>query len=427
MLASQVVHSHAIWRHPQTELGFLTSEYYQNIARVLEQGKFDLVFFADSLTMPDTYGGSFAESLKYGAQGSVRLDPLLIAATMATATQHIGIGITRSTTYYQPYDLARGFATLDHLSRGRVAWNVVTSSRASEAGNFGVEKHLEHDLRYDRADEFLEATFKLWDSWQDGALVLDQENGIFADPAKVNYVHHSGEWLKVRGPLTVPRSPQGHPVIIQAGASNKGREFAAKWAELIFEISPTPDLMKSYYRDIKSRVVKYGRDPQDCKLLPAVMPFVGETEAIAREKQAFHNELVHPMAGVLVLSNHLGVDLADYDLDQPVQKFKDIQGSQGLYSVAQKLSQEENFTLRDLGNAYGRGILVPQIVGTPSQIADQLEALFREEAGDGFVISPAFLPGAFDEFVDAVIPELQRRGLFRLDYTGNTLRDNLKH
>ena len=424
LLASQVVHSHAVWRHPRTELGFLEPEYYQNIARVLERGKFDLVFFADSLTMPDTYGGSFTESLKYGAQGALRLDPLVLATAMAVVTKHIGIGVTRSTTYYQPYDLARGFATLDHLSRGRSAWNVVTSSRASEAGNFGFDEHLEHDLRYDRADEFLEVTCKLWGSWEEGALVLDKENGIFADPSKVNYVHHLGQWLKSRGPLTVPRSPQGRTVIIQAGASNKGREFAAKWAELIFEISPNPTAMKSYYQDIKTRMAKYGRKPDTCKILPAVMPFVGETETIAQEKQAFHNELVHPMAGLLTMSNHLGVDLSQYSLDQSVEKVE-AQDYQKLLAVVQRLSLDKTITLRDLGKIYGRSLAVPQLVGTPIQIADKLEALFHEQAGDGFVISPAYLPGSFDEFVDLVIPELQKRGLFRKEYTGNTLRDSL--
>ncbi|MEH2464803.1 LLM class flavin-dependent oxidoreductase [Nostoc sp.] len=425
LLASQVVHSHAVWRHPKTELGFLEPEYYQNIARVLERGKFDLVFFADSLTMPDTYGGSFTESLKYGAQGALRLDPLVLATAMAVVTKHIGIGVTRSTTYYQPYDLARGFATLDHLSRGRAAWNVVTSSRASEAGNFGFDEHLEHDLRYDRADEFLEVACKLWGSWEEGALVLDKENGIFADPSKVNYVHHLGQWLKSRGPLTVPRSPQGRPVIIQAGASNKGREFAAKWAELIFEISPNPTAMKSYYQDIKTRMAKYGRKPDTCKILPAVMPFVGETETIAQEKQAFHNELVHPMAGLLTMSNHLGVDLSQYSLDQSVEKVE-AQDYQKLLAVVQRLSLDKTITLRDLGKIYGRSLAVPQLVGTPIQIADKLEALFHEQAGDGFVISPAYLPGSFDEFVDLVIPELQKRGLFRKEYTGNTLRDSLQ-
>lgn len=230
--------------------------------------------------------------------------------------------------------------------------------------------------------------------------------------------------MKVREPLTVPRSPQGRPVIIQAGASNRGKEFAAKWAEIIFEISPNPTAMKSYYEDIKTRMVKYGRDPDTCKILPAVMPFVGETETIAREKLAFHNELVHPMAGLLTLSNHLGIDLAQYSLDQPLEKIE-VQGSQGLFAVTQKLSLEQGLTLRELGKIYGRSLVVPQLVGTPTQIADQLETMFQQEAGDGFVISPAYLPRAFEEFVDLVTPELQKRGLFRKEYAGNTLRENL--
>jgi FMN-dependent oxidoreductase (nitrilotriacetate monooxygenase family) len=424
MLASQVVHSHALWRHPKTDLGFLQPEFYQNIARVLERGKFDLIFFADSLSVPDKYGGNFTETVKYGVQGVARLDPLLVATTMAVATQRIGIGVTRSTTYYQPYDLARGFATLDHLSKGRAAWNVVTSHRNSEAQNFGFDEHLEHDARYDRADEFLEVAFKLWDSWGEDALILDKENGIFADPSKVNYVHHHGKWLKARGPLSVPRSPQRRPVIIQAGASEKGKEFAAKWAEVIFEIKYNSTLMKSFYQDVKSRMKKYGRHPDDCKILPAVMPFVGETEAIAKEKQAFHNELVHPQVGILILSSHMDYDLSEYSLDEPLQNVE-INGSRGLVELARKLTDEEGLTLRDIGKLYGRSILVPQIAGTPQQIADQLETLYREGAGDGFVISPAYLPGAFEEFVELVVPELQQRGLFRQEYTGSTLKENL--
>ncbi|WP_339375808.1 LLM class flavin-dependent oxidoreductase [Calothrix sp. NIES-2098] len=424
MIASQVVHSHALWRHPRTDSGFLEAEYYQNIARVLERGKFDLLFFADVLSMPDRYGGHFEPSLKYGAQGAVILDPLLVATAMAVVTKHIGIGITRSTTYYQPYDLARAFATLDHISKGRVAWNVVTSGKDSEAQNFGIDKHLEHDTRYDRADEFIEVAFKLWDSWEEGALVLDRENGIFADPEKVNYVQHVGNWFKVRGPLTVPRSPQRRPVIIQAGSSDKGREFAAKWAEVIFEISPNPTIMKSYYQDVKSRLAKYGRNRDACKILPAIMPFVGETETIAREKQAFHNNLVHPLAGLLMFANSSGIDLSEHPLDEPLQKLE-VSGSRGQFQMIQKLSEKEGLTLKDVGQAYGRSVLVPQLVGTPTQIADELEVLFREEAGDGFIISPAYLPGAFDEFVDLVVPELQKRGLFRKEYTGSTLKDSL--
>jgi FMN-dependent oxidoreductase (nitrilotriacetate monooxygenase family) len=281
LLASQVVHSHALCRHPRTELGFLQTEFYQTIARVLERGKFDLVFFADSLSVPDRFGGGFTEAVRYGVQGASRLDPLLVGTAMAVVTQHLGIAVTRSTTYYHPYDLARAFATLDHLSQGRAGWNVVTSHRDSEAQNFGYEEHLSHDARYDRVNEFLEAALQLWNSWEAEALILDKENGIFADPDKVHYVNYQGQYLQSRGPLSVPRSPQGRPVIIQAGSSEKGKEFAAKWAEAIFEIKHTPEQMRSFYQDVKSRMDKYGRDPDDCKILLAVMPFVAETEAIA--------------------------------------------------------------------------------------------------------------------------------------------------
>ncbi|MEH2462749.1 LLM class flavin-dependent oxidoreductase [Nostoc sp.] len=425
MHASHVVHSHAIWRHPKTHSGFLQPEYYQNVARTLERGKFDLVFFADILALPDRYGNSFETSVKYGTQGAVTLDPVLVATTMAVATQKIGVGVTRSATYYAPYDLARTFATLDHLSKGRAAWNVVTSSGDGTAQNFGIEKHLEHDTRYDRADEFIEATFKLWDSWKEGALVLDKENGIFADPSKVDYVHHSGKWLKTRGPLTVPRTPQGRPVIIQAGSSGRGKEFAARWAETIFTSPLTPADMKTFYKDVKSRMGKYGRDPEDCKILPAVVPFIGETESIAREKQALHHELVHPLVGLASLSNALNYDLSEFPLDKPLSELEFREGGQSMYDQILKLSQDQGLTLGEIGKRYGQSRLVLQIVGNPTQIADQLQAIFQDEGADGFVISPAYIPGAFEDFVDLVIPELQRRGLFRKEYTGNTLREHL--
>ncbi len=425
MHASQVVHSHALWRHPQTQSDFLQPEYYQNIAHILECGKFDLVFFADVLAMPDRYGGSFETSVKYGSQGAVMLDALLVAVAMAVATRSIGVGVTRSVTYYAPYDLARAFATLDHLSKGRAAWNVVTSSGDATAQNFGLDKHLEHDTRYDRADEFLEVVLKLWDSWKEGALVLDKENGIFADPTKVDYVHHSGQWLKSRGPLTVPRSPQGRPVIIQAGSSGRGKEFAARWAETIFTSPMTPALMQSFYQDVKSRMTKYGRDPEDCKILPAVMPFVGETEVIAREKQAFHNELVHPLVGLASLSSVLNYDLSQHPLDKPIEGLEFRQGAQSMFEQIVNLSQESGLTLGEIGKRYGQSRLVLQIVGNPGQIADQLAEIFLNGGSDGFVVSPAYLPGAFEDFVELVVPELQQRGLFRKEYTGGTLREHL--
>ncbi|MEH2250280.1 LLM class flavin-dependent oxidoreductase [Nostoc sp.] len=424
LIASHLTHSHPAWRHPLNDLNFLRLEFYQNLGRILERGKFDYVFFADGLMIPSRYGAGIADTLRYGSQGAAFLDPAFVVATMAVATEYIGLGITRSTTYSAPFDLARAFGSLDHLSRGRIAWNVVTSHNTAEAKNFGFEEHLEHETRYDRADEFVEVAYKLWDSWQEDALVLDKETGFFADPTKVRHINHEGRWFKSKGPLTVPRSPQGRPVIMQAGSSNRGKEFAARWAEILFEIDPTPEGRKAYYDDVKSRAVKYGRNPDDIKIFPAVIPFIGETEAIAKEKQAFHNELVDPIAGLVTLSSHMDYDFSQLPLDEPV---KDVQvgGIRGLFELALRLSKKEGLTLRDIGRLYAEGILLPHVVGTPTQIADQLEESFKNGEADGFIISAAYLPGAFEEFVDFVVPELQRRGLFRKEYTGKTLRDHL--
>ncbi|MBD1909925.1 LLM class flavin-dependent oxidoreductase [Leptolyngbya sp. FACHB-16] len=424
MIAGPVAHSHALWRHPDTELGFLQPEYYHQIAQILEQGKFDLLFFADRLAVSESYGHSFEVGIRYGDQDAVRLDPVLLLGAIAPVTRHLGLGATSSTTYAHPYSTARSFATLDHLTHGRVAWNVVTSVNDGEAKNFGVADHLEHDQRYDRADEFLDVVSQLWDSWQSDALILDQERGILADPSKVHYINHKGEWFQSRGPLNVPSSPQGRPVIIQAGASGRGREFAARWAEVVFAIQPTLALAQQHYRDLKSRVAAQGRSPDRCKILLGVMPFVGETEAIAHEKQQQHNELVNPLVGLSTLSNHLNYDFSQHPLDKPLESFE-VQGMRGIWELVQKLS-EDGATLAEIGQRYGSSVLLPQLVGTPSQIADQLEVFFQNGACDGFMISPAYLPGAFTDFVQGVVPELQRRGLFRQDYNGTTLRDHLQ-
>jgi FMN-dependent oxidoreductase (nitrilotriacetate monooxygenase family) len=424
LIASQLTHSHAQWRHPHDENGFLSATFYQDIARTLERGKFDYVFFADVLTVPSRYGKGISESLSRGTQGVASIDPAYAVAIMSTVTEHLGLGITRSATYYAPYDIARTFATLDHLTKGRIAWNVVTSHSASEAHNFGFDQHLAHDERYERAEEYLELAYKLWGSWDDDALVANKESGLFADPAKVRHIDHSGQWFKSRGPLSVPRGPQDRPVIMQAGSSNRGKEFAARWAEVIFEIDPTSEGRKAYYDDLKSRLVRYGRHPDDLKIFPSLIPFVGETESIAREKQAYHNELADPISGLICLSGHFDHDFSIYPLDEPVQNLK-VPGVQGLFDVAYRLSQTYGLTLRDVGKLYAQGVLLPQIVGTPSQIADELESWFSNGEGDGFIISPAYLPGAFEEFVSLVVPELQRRGLHRKEYGAKTLRGHL--
>src|SRR4051812_49834633 len=266
------------WRHPATEHGFLDQRFYQQLGRTLEQGCFDLMFFDDRLAMPGVYGGTVAEAVRLGAR-PVKLDLSVVLGLVAGATRSIGLGATYSTTYYSPFHVARTFSTLDHLSGGRAAWNVVTSVNDSEAQNYGVDVHLGHEARYDRADEFLEATTGLWDTWEDDALVLDRASGTFADPAKVHELGFSGEWFDVRGPLTVPRSPQGRPVLLQAGSSGRGRDFAARWAELIFTGDPDVDIARAHYKDQKERIGLGGRDPPMGKRLAMAYTLGGSGSA----------------------------------------------------------------------------------------------------------------------------------------------------
>jgi FMN-dependent oxidoreductase (nitrilotriacetate monooxygenase family) len=423
-IASHVTHSHAAWRHPASDLDFLHADYWHRVGRTLERGLFDFVFFADLLAVPTNYGDSESEALRRGTQASATLDPALVTASIAAVTRHLGVAITKSTTYFHPFELARIFATLDHLSGGRAAWNIVTSLSRAEARNFGFEQGLEHDLRYDRAQEFVEAAVALWESWEPGALVGDKASGLFADPDKVHRVDHDGRFYRTRGPLPTPRSPQGRPVLLQAGSSGRGKDFAARWADAIFEIDPTPEGRRAYYDDVKSRASNAGRDPDDVKIFPSFIPFVGETASIAREKQAFHNELADPISGLMTLSVHTDHDFSGYDLDAPLDHV-DVPGSQGLFDVARRLSERDSLTLRDIGKLYAQGIMLPQFVGTASDIADQIEAGFTGDEADGYILSAAHSPGTFDDFVDQVVPELQRRKLFREEYTGRTLRENL--
>lgn len=423
-IASQVTHSHAAWRHPASDTAFTTPEYYHRIGRILERGKFDFVFFADLLAAPVRFGDDITEPLRRGTQATATLDPSIVAASIAAVTTKLGVAITKSATYFHPYELARIFASLDHITRGRVAWNIVTSLSQGEARNFGHDEHLDHESRYERADEFVRTALELWDSWDADALVVDKAGGVFADPTRVTPVNHDGPFFRTRGPLNVPRSPQGRPVLIQAGSSNSGRDFAARWAEAIFEIDPTPEGRRAYYDDIKSRADDYGRNPDQVLIFPAFIPFIGETESIAREKQAFHNELADPVSGLITLSVHTDHDFSVYDLDAPVEDVT-VSGTQGLFDTARRVAQRDSLTLRDIGKWYAQGVLLPQFVGTAEQVADQIEESFRAGEADGFMVSAASTPGTFNDFVDAVVPELQRRGLFRTEYTGDTLRDHL--
>jgi FMN-dependent oxidoreductase (nitrilotriacetate monooxygenase family) len=415
------------WRHPATEHGFLTAGYYEKLARTLEQGCFDLMFFDDRLAMPGIYGGSVAEAVRTGAR-PVKLDLSILLGICAAATSRIGLGATYSTTYYTPFHVARTFATLDHLSGGRAAWNVVTSVNDSEAQNYGLKEVIAHDARYDRADEFLEATTGLWNTWDDEALVLDRDTPLFANPDMVHELNYKGEWFDVRGPLTVPRCPQGQPVLMQAGSSGRGREFAARWAELIFTGDPSIDIARAHYKDQKEKIGEQGRDPDTIKMLPMAYTVVGESAAHAEEReQLFLHELVDPMASLTLLSELMNYDFSGMALEDPItdELIESVSGIRGLVQNIKTHIGGDTVTLGDLAGHRATLLQGPRFVGTGTDIADQMEAWFDSGACDGFVIAATHSPGAYEDAVRLVVPELQRRGVFRKEYRGRTLREHL--
>ena len=378
--------------------------------------------------MPSSFGGTHAQSVRYGIR-AVKLDAATVLTTMGCVTNRLGLGATYSTTYFEPFHVARVFATLDALFGGRAAWNVVTSLNDAEAANFGRAEHLPHDLRYDRAEEFMEIVTGHWDAWDSGALSLDKEHGLFADPAKVHRLDYTGTYLRSRGPFTVPRSPQGRPVIIQAGQSGRGRAFAARWAELLFVIYPTMAAAARGYRDVKAAVAGAGRDPAHVKVAPAVYVVPGETRSEAEAKLAALEALARPEDALELLSEVLNFDFATKAVDAPFTQ-PELDAMTGLRAIVDRvveLSGTPNPTVADFIRFSGRGTLreFPIFVGSPREIADEMEAWLAAEACDGFVISATHVPGAYEDFVRLVVPELQRRGLFRRDYAGPTLRENL--
>jgi FMN-dependent oxidoreductase (nitrilotriacetate monooxygenase family) len=418
----------ASWRHPNTELGYATPEFYQDIARTLERGRFQMAFFDDRLAMPDRYGDDHRATVEHGVR-AVKLDPVAIATIMSMATRRLGLGATYSTTYYEPFHVARVFATLDLLSRGRIAWTVVTSLNDSEAANFGALTHLDHDLRYERADEFLEVVQGHWDTWEEGALIHDKAAGRFADGAKVKRLDHAGEWFKSRGPFTVPRSPQGSPVLIQAGQSGRGSEFAARWADLVFVIYPNIDVARKSYAAFKHQVAAHGRDVSKVRVAPAIYVIAGESRAEAEDKKAVVDSMVDPMDGLILLSEVLNFDFAAKDPQDPFtdDELQSITGLRAILDRVVTLSGNSHPSVADFLHYSGRGTTreLPTFVGSKTDVADELEEWFTSGACDGFVLAATSLPGTYTEFVELIVPELQRRGLFHADYEGPTLRDNL--
>ncbi|MDL9948644.1 LLM class flavin-dependent oxidoreductase [Gordonia sp. ABSL11-1] len=410
------------WRHPEAGDGFLDADHYVRIARVLEDACFDLAFVPDSLAVPRSLGDTFDPAVRWGT-GTPRLDPLPVITVMAAVTRHLGLAATVSTGYHEPYNLARTFATLDHLTGGRAGWNVVTSFQDAEAQNFGQDALPGRAARYDRAEEFLEVTTRLWDSWSDDALIRDKESGTFGRPDEVSAIDHDGTHFRVRGPLGVPRPPQGYPVVIQAGASPSGRDFAARWADVIFCSHESLESAVEFARDIRARVVARGRDPEQVRILPAATTVVGSDARDARRRHEEFVDLVAPEAGLSRMAYHVNVDLTAYDLDGPLPELDEV-GVEGHYREILEFARREKLTIREIGKWYGART-EGNMVGSPTEIADTMEQWLDAGAADGFMIQATHVPAAFEDFAGEVVPELRRRGLVRTAYSGTTLRDHL--
>ncbi len=410
----------AAWRLPETRISGITDiDHYIDLARIAERGTLDAIFFADHPVLKDK-----TEFRPFDA-----LDPFTLVTALSGATRQIGLVATASTTYNDPYSLARRFATLDHVSKGRAGWNIVTTANAAAAANFGYPNHPDPDHRYRRADEFLQVALQLWDSWEDDAIVGDKDAPRFVDPAKIHRIDHVGEHFSVTGPLEVPRSPQGHPVLFQAGSSEPGKEFATRYAEAIFTAQPTLAEGRDFYTDVKNRVRTHGRNPDTVHILPGLSAVIGGTEAEARALQRQLEELTVPDYGLEQLSSIVGFPVTHDDLDRPL-RFPDNHDNathfiKSRYALIKRLVETENLTVRELLLRLSSGRGHRLIAGTPEQVADDIELWFTTGAADGFNLIPPALPSSLAAFVDHVVPELRRRNLFRTEYTGNTLREHL--
>jgi FMN-dependent oxidoreductase (nitrilotriacetate monooxygenase family) len=410
----------AWWRYPGAfpDANF-NFQHLKRFIQTLERGKFDAFFMADHLAVLNMPVAALKRSATVTS-----FEPFTLLSALAGATERIGLVATASTTFDSAYHIARRFASLDHISGGRAGWNIVTTSNPDAALNFGLDDHMEHDARYRRAREFYDVVTGLWDSFAEDAFVRDVDEGIYFDPARMHVLDHKGEFLSVRGPLNIARPIQGWPVIVQAGASEAGRQLAAETAEVIFASGSSFTDAQRFYADVKGRMEKLGRSRDHLKILPGALVVVGETADEAKKKRALLDSLVHPDSGLASLSIQLGHDASGFDLDGPLPEIPETNASQSGRQRMVDLARRENLTVRQLAQKAGSfsGLA---LVGTPAMIADQMEEWLMGDACDGFNVMFPYVPGGLDDFVDQVVPELQRRGLFRREYEGRTLRENL--
>jgi N-acetyl-S-(2-succino)cysteine monooxygenase len=409
------------WRHPDVPSGgSMDIDYYVHLARTAERGLFDMLFLADgvALRQRDEPAGSLCRSNQ-----NVELEPLTLLSAVAMVTRHVGLVATASTTYNEPYHIARKFGSLDHISRGQAGWNVVTSWSEAEALNFSREKHLDYDARYDRAAEFVEVVKGLWDTWDQDAFVHDKESGLFFDPGKMHVLSHRGKHFSVRGPLTVSRTPQGRPIIVQAGASEQGQEIAAASADIVFTAQTALDKAAEYYASVKQRLMQHGREQHELLLMPGILPIVGRTDAEARAKHQQLQDLIHPLVGLAHVYGPMG-DLSAFPIDGPVPEPIDPE-LRSRAAVLLDHARRNDMTIRQLYLAASSGRGHRTVIGSPARIVDAMQEWVEAGAADGFNIIPSHLPAGIEDFVELVVPELQRRGLFRMGYEGVTLRQNL--
>lgn len=414
----------AAWRHPEVPADAgVNFAHYAELARTAERGTLDFLFLPDSSAMRGADMPVLSRAaIRYVAQ----FEPLTLLGALAAVTERIGLTATVSSTYNEPYRTARMIASLDHISRGRAGWNLVTSQNPYEAHNFGLPEHPGHDARYRRAREFAEVVKGLWDTWSDDAWVRDKESGRFFDPERVRPLEHRGEHFSVRGPLNLPRSPQGHPVTLQAGSSEPGRDLAAATADVVFTAQHDKDDVRAFTEDVRARAGKNGRDPHSVQVLAGVLPFVGRTRAEAEEKAERLQDLIDPEVGLALLTSELGhVDLSGCDLDGPLPELPDSNSGRSRRDLLVRMAADEGLSIRQLYKRVAGSRGHRQVVGTAESVADELADWFESGAVDGFIVMPPSLPDGLDDFVGLVVPELRRRGLFRTAYEGTTLRDHL--
>lgn len=417
-------HFAGAWRHPYSTGDWLSRRTLRETARALEDAKFDLAFIPETVSFREGFA-------RHGLSNAIKHDPAQVAAQIAAVTDHLGVGVTLSTSFNPPYNLARTLLSLDHLSGGRAAWNVIQSSGPANYANFPDATRLDGAELYDRGDEVVEAVVALWRSWEQGALVADRETGLFADTSRISAPDYKGQYTAVRGPLNLPPTPQGHPVIIQAGDSQRGREFGARWGDVIFAIERTPEDLRAKKDDLRSKAVAAGRDPEQIRLFAAVQPILGETAEIARARRDNLRDLITPEAGLEFFSLFSRLDLSGVDPQARYQevveeRLGDQQPNRAVAQLTELLGPRAgSIGIAEAAVEFSTSELTPQIVGTGVEVAEQLAGIFESGAADGFLITPTHFPGSFHEFGTAVVPHLQRLGVFRTEYASTTLRGNL--